>query len=106
LVRSNCLGQDLIQKSSFRGQEALQRELAVRDARWSEAIAVGSLAFAETVKTDLGIKAMHREVEQAGGAYTLRESSEAYGGEFAYENELLRLDNTIPWQKFLDTAVT
>jgi hypothetical protein len=30
-------------------------------------------------KSQLGIKAMHREVEQAGGTYALRESSEAYG---------------------------
>jgi hypothetical protein len=32
-------------------------ELSVRDARWSEAVAVGSLAFVEKVKSDLGIKA-------------------------------------------------
>jgi hypothetical protein len=44
-----------------------------------EAIAVGSIAFAEWIKSELGIKAMHREVEQAGGTYALRESSEAYG---------------------------
>jgi hypothetical protein len=33
-----------------------------RDERWSEEIAVGSLAFAERVKNDLGVKAMHHEV--------------------------------------------
>jgi hypothetical protein len=43
--------------------------LAVRDVRWSKAIAIGSLAFAEKVKRELGIKAMHREVEQARGTY-------------------------------------
>jgi len=78
--------------------------LAVRDVRWSEAIAVGSLVFAEKVKSELGIKAMHREVEQAGGTYARRESSEAYGGEFAQENEAPI--NTIPWQKFAETAET
>ena len=36
-------------------------EPAVRDDRWSEAIAVGSLAFVETVKNDLGVKARHRD---------------------------------------------
>jgi hypothetical protein len=69
-----------------------------------EAIAVGSLAFVEQVKSELGIKAMHREVEQAGGTYTLQESSEAYGHEFARENEVLTLKNTIPWQRFAATA--
>jgi len=41
--------------------------LAVRDARWSEAVAVGSLAFVEKVKSELGIKALHRELEQMTG---------------------------------------
>ena len=44
---------------------------------------------------------MHREVEQAGGTYALREQSEAYGGEFASENGALTPKNTIPWQKML-----
>jgi hypothetical protein len=39
-------------------EKALEDELAVRDARWSEAIAVGSLAFVEKVKSELGVKAM------------------------------------------------
>jgi hypothetical protein len=33
----------------------------LRDERWSEAIAVGSLAFVENIKTALGIKALHRK---------------------------------------------
>jgi hypothetical protein len=49
---------------------------------------------------------MYREVEQAGGTYALREHSEAYSGEFARENESLRAENTIPWQKFAETAET
>jgi hypothetical protein len=53
------------------------------------------LAFAEKVKRELGIKAMHREVEQADGTFALRESSEAYGREVAQENEALTPENTI-----------
>jgi hypothetical protein len=37
-------------------------ELSVGDARWSEAVAVSSLAFVEKVKSELGIKALHREL--------------------------------------------
>jgi hypothetical protein len=33
---------------------------------WSEAIVVGSLVFVEKVKNDLGVKAMHRELDQLG----------------------------------------
>src|SRR5262245_6174854 len=41
---------------------ALRDELSVRDARWTEAVAVGSLAFVEKVKSELGFKAAHRKV--------------------------------------------
>jgi hypothetical protein len=34
----------------------------------------------KTVKSELGIKVVHRAVEQAGGTSVLRERSEAYGG--------------------------
>jgi hypothetical protein len=58
----------------------------------------GELAFVE-VKGELGIKALHRELEQLGGAYALRERSDAYGGEFTRENDVLRLENTIFWDE-------
>jgi hypothetical protein len=45
-------------------EAALHGDLAVLDARWSEAIAVGSLAFVEKIKGELEVKALHREVEQ------------------------------------------
>jgi hypothetical protein len=64
------------------------------------------LVFAEKVKSELGIKALYREVEQAGGTYALRESSEVYGGEFAQENVPLTPENRIPWQKFAKTTET
>ena len=87
-------------------EEAVRGELSGRDARWSEAIAVGTLAFGEKVKRELGSKAMHCGVEQVDGVYALRESSEAYRGEFAAKNEALRPQNTFPWQRFAETAET
>jgi hypothetical protein len=39
----------------------------------SEAIAVGSLAFVETVKNDLGVKARHRDAMEADGTFALRD---------------------------------
>jgi len=38
------------------------RQLPNRDERWSDAIEVGSLTFLENVKSDLGFKAVYREV--------------------------------------------
>ena len=49
-------------QSERRRRCALRDELSVRDARWSEAVAVGSLAFVEKVKSELEYKAAVREV--------------------------------------------
>jgi REP element-mobilizing transposase RayT len=76
---------------------ALQDGSAVRETRWSEAVAVGSLAFVENVKAGLGAKALHRELEQVDGTYTLRESGEAYSSHFAVENHALRFKNALLW---------
>ena len=47
---------------------------------------------------------MYREVEQADATYALRKQSEAYGQEFTQENETLRPEDTIPWQRSTETA--
>ena len=80
--------------------------LAVRDARWSEAVAVGSLAFVEKIKGELGVKALHREVEQLDGSYALREPGEAYSGHFHIENEALNVENTLPWERIGEVPAT
>jgi hypothetical protein len=49
--------------------EALKREMVERESRWSEAVAVGSLSFVNTVKSELGFKAAHREVTEHGETY-------------------------------------
>ena len=61
------------------GEQALENALAIRDDCWSESIAVGSLAFIDTVKSELGVRATHRDVVEADGSYALREPAEAYG---------------------------
>ena len=65
----------------------------MRDNRWSEAIAVGSLAYVENVKSELGSKAMHRAVEQVSGTYALRERSETYARDLGSESGALRPEN-------------
>ena len=48
--------------------EALHGALgATRDERWTEALAVGSQAFGEKVKSELGPKALHRGLEPMDG---------------------------------------
>ena len=80
--------------------------LASRDDRWSEAIAVGSLTFVETVKNEPGFKASHRDVIGSKGSYALREPAEAYGRNFAGESGALRFQNTFLWDEIVDQAKT
>jgi len=87
-------------------EQGLESGFAVRDDRWSEAIAVGSMAFVENVKNQLGVKASHRDVIEANGSYALREPEEAYGLKFVAENEALRHQNTFPWNETVDEART
>jgi putative transposase len=87
-------------------EQALENGRALRDGRWSESIAVGSLTFVETVKNDLGVKATHREVIEADGTYTLHEPPEAYVAKFTVKNDALRLENTVLWDESVDDART
>jgi putative transposase len=83
-------------------EQALEIGLAVRDDRWSEAIAVGSRSFVEKVKGALGFKAAHRDVIEADGTYALREPAEAYRLSFAAGSESLRAENTFFWNETVD----
>ena len=80
-------------------EQALEVGPTLRDDRWSEAIAVGSLGFLEILKAELGGKALHRTVEHSDGAYTLREPGDAYNGDFGTKSEPLRLENTFFWNE-------
>jgi len=74
--------------------EALRRTLAGREDQWSEALAVGSLPFVEKLKTEFGVRAMHRATTAVDGMFTLLEQGKAYTSVFAAKNDALRLDNT------------
>jgi len=77
-------------------EQGLENGLLMRDDRWSESITVGSLAFIDQVKNELGLKAMHREVLGTDGTYGLREPAEIYAGNFTSKGEALRSKNTLP----------
>ncbi len=77
---------------------------SAREDHWSQAIAIGSLAFVESVKSELGSRAMYRAVEQKDGAYALREPGEAYNGDFGGKSEPLRLENTVLWNENAEAA--
>jgi hypothetical protein len=63
-------------------------------------------SFRREGQSELGIKALHRELEQIDGTYALRESGEAYGGQFDSKNKALRPENTLPWERITGVAGT
>jgi putative transposase len=87
-------------------EQALLEERRVRDERWSEAVAVGSLRFVESVKSELRSRASNRRVENAGGAYALREQAEAYNGDFGGKTEPLSIENTVFWNENVAAPAT
>ena len=78
-------------------EESLSREGGKRESRWTESIAVGSKAFVEKTKEELGIKAMGREVIGAEEVYELREHDVFYSHIFGVENSGLRPENRYFW---------
>lgn len=87
-------------------EQGPENGVIMRDDRWSESIAVGSLAFVEKVKDQLGIKATHRDVLPADGTYTLREASEPYVRQSTGESEVLSAKNTFFWDESVENAAT
>jgi hypothetical protein len=47
----------------------------------------------------MGSDSIDREVNEAEGTYTLREQRGAYASHFGADNDVLTLDNAIPWMK-------
>ena len=81
-------------------EEALKTDGRSRERKWVQSVAVGSKEFVEMTKKHLGFQVQGRSVRRAGEAYQLREHQAAYSASFAYENALLRVDNTHPWNVF------
>ena len=59
--------------------EALNNGERVREARWSESIAVGMEEFVERTKEELGIRASGRKLREMEGQFELRETVKTEG---------------------------
>jgi hypothetical protein len=87
-----------------RVEQGMEDGLRARDEYWSEAIAVGSLAFIDKVKSELAFKAAHRDVTEPNGSYALREAAEGYASNITGEREALRSQNTFFWNESIDES--
>ena len=68
-----------------------------RQAKWTKSIAVGSEAFVKMVKTELGSRAIGRDVIAEDGVCELREADVSYNANFDWENGGLRPENSFFW---------
>jgi putative transposase len=83
--------------------EALKHGRGIREVKWSESIAVGSEAFVERVKEELGIRAKGREVRELEGQFELREPPVSSNALFEGKKSDIRLENTYFWSE--DTKI-
>jgi putative transposase len=79
-------------------EEAIQRKLFERQSQWSESLAVGSPAYVEAVRKQLGPRARRSDVMPAETGCQLREDEAAYGDNYEGEKSRLSLENTRFWQ--------
>ena len=77
--------------------EWLARQDRRRQPRWTESIAVGSEAFVEKTKEELGTRGIGREISEENGVYELRERGIPYTVNFTGKNSDLRPKNTYSW---------
>ena len=87
-------------------EEALEVDGHVRDAKWSESIAVGSKSFVEEIKEKLGIRAMGREVVRREAGYELKEHMSPYSRTSDPKMGALRAENSYFWHVFDDNSMT
>jgi putative transposase len=79
--------------------DALKKDFHQRESRWTESVAVGSKAFIEQTRDQLGFRAKGRSVEGLDEVCALREANKDY--DFAGKNSTLRSENTYSWNDTL-----
>ena len=67
----------------------LKKDSAVRKPLWSESLAVGSQAYVQGVKKELGLSATARQIEGQDGLYRVREPRASYTCDFDVKSSRL-----------------
>lgn len=91
---ADALGVELSQLAAAHSQwieAVLRTDAQQRQRQWSESVAVGGREFVESVQRALGDRGRHRQVEEAGGIYSLRETAAAYSRHPGIENASISL---------------
>jgi putative transposase len=62
--------------------EILEKETLMRDKKWTEAVAVGSVEYLESIRQQLDLRAKNRTISEAGQEFKLAESEIPYNNNF------------------------
>jgi putative transposase len=79
-------------------EEAIKSKDKMREQRWSESIAVGSLSFIQEVKAELGARGCGRNIIPSPEGHELREHQTSYHDHFGWEKVPLSYKNSLPWR--------
>jgi putative transposase len=83
-------------------EEALKSEGKMRESRWSESIAVGSLSFVQQVRTDLGARGFGRKITSSAAGHELTEAQESYDDHLGSQKAPLSPENALFWHSYDD----
>ena len=78
---------------------AVNTHVLKRDAIWSDSVAVGGLEYIERFRSQLGIAARARKIDEMEDGFTLRETSAVYIRNSALKNVPLTPGNLVFWQQ-------
>ena len=77
--------------------EALHENMLVREAKWSQSIAVGSEAFVSQVAAAINPEISKGKTAEMGESFVVREASVAYNAHSDSKMEPLSSKNSVPW---------
>lgn len=77
--------------------DALRVDRHERDSKWSQSVAIGSEAYIERIKKELGTKVIYRDKKSVDNGFELREEISPYNADFDPKNDSLSPNNRYFW---------
>jgi REP element-mobilizing transposase RayT len=87
-------------------EDALKEKRLAREAKWSEAIAVGNEDFVEETQQSLGLRAKARSCQSTADGFQLKEEVGEYSVHFGGKNVLLTQENGYFWNEISEDSIT
>ena len=81
-------------------EDSLRVDKQLRESKWSQSVAVGSKAFVEKIKNELGMRAVHRKTNKVDESFELREKQVPYSANFSPKNVQLSKENSYFWDVY------